>query len=74
MQSLALQIGEKVLVNMDKIENKIAASWYDTREGIIQEIGEFENTGIREFKPPTSGLGNDWMLILDDILAENPEF
>ena len=61
-----LAIGQKVHINMKKIEHSIRASWYDTREGKSIIIGDFKNTGVKEFIPPSNGMGNDWMLVLDD--------
>ncbi|MEX0987779.1 MAG: glycoside hydrolase family 140 protein [Bacteroidales bacterium] len=67
-----LSVGQKVKVNMHKLNNQVMASWYDTREGTVTKIGEYDNTGIVEFVPPTSGRGEDWMLVLDDRTRELP--
>jgi hypothetical protein len=40
--------------------------WYDPRQGTATAIGEFEKTGFHDFTPPSSGPGNDWVLVLDD--------
>jgi hypothetical protein len=55
------------------------AWWYDPRNGTATLIGEFARTEAgdresdvhrgdisREFTPPSSGPGNDWVLVLDD--------
>ncbi len=44
----------------------IRAYWYDPRHGTSLSIGEFEKTAFRDFTPPSSGPGNDWVLVLDD--------
>jgi hypothetical protein len=44
----------------------IRAWWYDPRQGTATAIGEFEKTGFHDFTPPSSGPGNDWVLVLDD--------
>jgi hypothetical protein len=44
----------------------IRAWWYDPRQGTSTAIGEFEKTGFHDFTPPSSGPGNDWVLVLDD--------
>jgi hypothetical protein len=44
----------------------IRAWWYDPRQGTATAIGEFEKTGFHDFTPPSSGAGNDWVLVLDD--------
>ncbi len=59
--------GRSVTVRMDKISGQTAkAYWYDPRDGTSTPIGEFSNTGTREFTPPSSGHENDWVLVLDD--------
>lgn len=46
---------------------RVKAWWYSPRDGSTQAIGEFPNTGVRQFKPPGSpAAGNDWVLVLDD--------
>jgi hypothetical protein len=44
----------------------VNAYWYDPRTGKATTIGNFPNSGEKEFKPPTSGYGQDWVLVLDD--------
>jgi hypothetical protein len=49
---------------------RVKAWWYSPRDGSSQVIGEFPNTGTRQFTPPAPGgtpaPGNDWVLVLDD--------
>jgi hypothetical protein len=60
--------GRPVSVNMDKITGKkVKARWYDPRTGKWREIGEFPNTGVREFVTPSKGDRDDWVLVLDDL-------
>ena len=59
--------GKKFTVNMGKISgNQVNGYWYDPRKGTTKAVGTFNNTGTREFIPPSKGLGWDWVLILDD--------
>ena len=51
----------------------VIATWYDPRQGISHRIGELPNAGISEFVPPSSGRGNDWVLILDDASQNFPQ-
>ncbi len=46
--------------------------WYDPRLGTSTAIGEFEKTGFQDFTPPSSGPGNDWVLVLDDASKNFP--
>lgn len=63
--------GKPIEVNMGIISGKsVNASWYDPRTGTTTFIGKFKNTGTRTFTPPTSGPGNDWVLLLDDAKKE----
>jgi hypothetical protein len=64
----------------DKLSGKAyKAYWYDPRKGTSTLIGQFPRTEpgdrpadvrrndiSREFTPPSSGPGNDWVLVLDD--------
>lgn len=60
-------VGKPFIINLGKISGaKVKGYWYDPREGTTKAIGELDNKGTREFTPPESGLGKDWILILDD--------
>lgn len=50
----------------------VRAHWYDPRQGTTAFVGEFQNNGARRFVPPTSGSGNDWILVLDDAARDFP--
>jgi len=70
----------------DKLTGKVArAYWYDPRKGTSTPIGEIPKTEpgdrpadlrrgdiTREFTPPTSGPGNDWVLVIDDAAKNYP--
>lgn len=45
---------------------KINAWWYNPRNGEAKSIGTIDGKGSRQFVPPSSGRGNDWILVLDD--------
>jgi hypothetical protein len=54
-------------IRLDKIGAKtLNAIWFDPRKGETKLFETIPGTGIRKFTPPTSGRGNDWVLILDD--------
>jgi hypothetical protein len=60
-------------MRMDKLTGKqIKARWCDPRTGKWQEAGEYPNTRSREFKAPTKGDHDDWVLVLEDIAKDYP--
>jgi hypothetical protein len=59
--------GKPFTVVMGKIEGKtLNVSWFNPRNGSVSKDPQVRNTGNIQFKPPTSGYGQDWVLILDD--------
>ncbi|MER2599808.1 MAG: DUF4038 domain-containing protein, partial [Caldilineales bacterium] len=59
--------GQPFSVNMGRISGStVTGYWYNPRDGGVQNLGTYSNSGTRLFTPPSSGLGNDWVLILDD--------
>ena len=66
--------GQNVKVALGKISGpKVKAWWFDPRTGKAKDIGEFKNSGTREFDPPASpARGKDWVLVLDDVSQKFP--
>ena len=68
-----LTFGNPVSIHMDRIAGpSVTATWYDPRHGTFAGIGEYPNTGIREFPAPSRGPLNDWVLVLDDTARRYP--
>ncbi len=66
-------VGRKFSVRMDKITGpKVKAWWFNPRDGSAAAIGEFPNTGEREFISPNPGEALDWVLVLDDAAKNFP--
>ena len=60
--------GKPFTVVMGKIKGAtLHTYWYDPRDGKITEIGMIKNTGAKKFMPPSTGYGQDWVLVLDDV-------
>lgn len=60
-------VGRTFRVRMDAIKgDKVAAWWFNPRDGGATRIGTFPNTGERAFTPPDKGEDRDWVLVLDD--------
>lgn len=68
--------GEPFRVHLEMLSGKrLDAWWYDPRTGSARrlETGEpLAPSGVREFTPPSSGEGQDWVLVLDDAAAHYP--
>ena len=59
--------GRAFKVRMDAIKGaRVVAWWFNPRTGVATRIGEFSNSGEREFAPPDPGEMLDWVLVLDD--------
>jgi hypothetical protein len=66
-------IGRKFKVRMDKITGPtVKAWWFNPRNGEATAIGEFPNSGEREFISPDPGEQLDWVLVLDDAAKKFP--
>jgi hypothetical protein len=65
--------GRAFKVRMDKISGgKVKAWWFNPRNGEASLIGEFNNSGEKEFLSPTKGENLDWVLVLDDVSRKFP--
>ena len=66
-------VGRAFKVRMDKISGaKVKAWWFNPRDGSAKLIGEFPDTGEREFLSPDPGEQIDWVLVLDDAAKGFP--
>ncbi len=61
-----LPVGKKITINTQVIKSKkIDVSWFNPKNAQAIALGLIDNTGKNEFTPPTVGLGNDWVLIIN---------
>lgn len=68
---LYLAQGEPVTVDLDALSGYTArAWWFDPRTGEAEEIGEFDTDGGQDFEPPSTGRGEDWVLVVDDAARD----
>ena len=66
-------MGESFTVDQSKITGvKLKGIWFDPRYGISHVIHSGNTHGIQTYTPPTSGKGNDWILIIEDDGAQLP--
>jgi len=62
--------GESFTLNKSVIKGeRLRETWYDPRYGAGYQIKEQDTWGIQTYTPPTSGRGNDWVLVLTDAAA-----
>jgi hypothetical protein len=61
-------VGRPFAVRMSAVAGaRVAAWWFDPRDGKATAIGELANDGEeRTFTPPSPGEALDWVLVLDD--------
>jgi hypothetical protein len=57
--------GQRFRVVSKKIQNLETAQWFNPRDGSMTAIPNIENSVNPIFTPPTSGTGNDWLLVLE---------
>ncbi|MFT3747914.1 MAG: glycoside hydrolase family 140 protein [Agriterribacter sp.] len=70
---LYIPYGQKTTVLTSKLSaTKIRGWWFNPRDGRTISLGEFENTGTKEFIPTSVGRGSDWVLVLDDAAKKYP--
>jgi hypothetical protein len=59
--------GKSVTVNLNRLSGtRVTARWYNPRAGKSVYLGVYAKSGARTFKAPSSGVNNDWVLVLDD--------
>ena len=56
---------------MQLVEQHVISS-HDPRYGVNRQLHSTDNWGYQTYAPPTSGRGNDWILILEDDAAGFP--
>ena len=65
--------GKPFTVVLGKIKGKnLQAYWYDPRNGKTKLLDKVPNAGLKKFTPPSSGYGQDWVLVLDDADKQYP--
>ncbi len=70
---LYLPRGKPVKAVLSKLTgDRVRAWWFDPRSGSVTPGGEYEPHGEREFTPPSSADGRDWVLMLDDAAKGYP--
>lgn len=67
-------LGKKFTLNLGKISGvQLSGFWFNPRNGEVKEIGVFENKATKVFTPPSTGYGQDWVLVVDDASKKYPK-
>lgn len=61
-----LPVGKTITISTANFNKKMIVWWFNPKDASIQKIGAMENKQILELTSPTIGVGNDWVLIIDD--------
>lgn len=65
-----IPVGKNIALNTSIIKNNtINVWWLNPRNGEVKNIGPKSKAPVMSFTPPTTGIENDWVLILDDPKA-----
>ena len=46
---------------------RVRESWFDPRYGVLYDMHTSDNLGFQTYQPPTSGRGQDWVLLLEAV-------
>lgn len=60
--------GDSITVDKAVIKApRVKESWFDPRYGVLYEFHTTDNLGFQTYQPPTSGRGQDWLLLLEAV-------
>jgi len=62
-----LPVGKTITINTSFMTcNEVIAWWYNPKNEGVKKIGKLERKDQMNFTSPTTGIGNDWVLVIDD--------
>jgi len=65
--------GEKFSIDLSVLEGRYTReTWFDPRYGVSYTVHTADTKGIQTYTPPTSGRGQDWILIVDNATLDLP--
>ena len=65
--------GESFTIDKSVVDARyIKEIWYDPRYGVSYHIHTGDTNGLQTYTPPTSGRGQDWVLIIEDAGLNMP--
>jgi len=64
-----IPFGKTITINTNFIKSpKVTGWWFNPKTAAVKKIGLLPRLDTMEFIPPTTGEGNDWVLVVDDPL------
>lgn len=61
-----IPIGKNIAINVAVLKSDtVLVRWFNPRTGMWVDIGPKSTAPVMSFTPPSSGVGNDWVLVLD---------
>ncbi len=67
-----LPVGKAITIATSHFPKHIVAWWFNPKDAGIKKIDSIENKGSIELVTPTVGVGNDWVLVIDDATKNYP--
>ena len=61
-----LPTGKPISISTASFANDLTGWWFNPRDGHSQEIGKLKKGESLDLTPPSTGVENDWVLIIDD--------
>lgn len=62
-----IPVGKKITLSTNTIQSKKLNFWWlNPKNGEMVSAGKLKNLKTMEFTPPTLGIENDWVLVLDN--------
>ncbi len=68
-----LPVGKEVGIGTNWLKSaKISAWWFNPRSGMVTNIGKIKRQETMLFTPPTIGIENDWVLVIENSVKPVP--
>ena len=61
-----LPVGKTISLDLSKFPKQLNTWWFNPKDATVQSFNAGERKDIMTFTPPTTGSGNDWVLVIDD--------
>lgn len=62
-----LPVGKTITVNTSAVSSqRIKPWWFNPKNNTVVGVRDMNNSGKADFTPPSTGKGNDWVLVLDN--------